>query len=55
METGWERLNMDFKKADEIAVLREFKSIAVLNGKKIRDFVLETMREKITHEKGHRK
>lgn len=50
-----ERLNMDFGTHEEIAILREFKSLAVKQGKKIRNFVIEVMQREIAREKGNRK
>ena len=50
-----ERINMDFKGSQEIDLLREFKSVAVRQGKKIRQFVLEAFREKVANEKGNKK
>ena len=40
-----ERLNVDFKD-EEIELLREMKSQAVLQGKKFRDFIVEIFRER---------
>lgn len=50
-----ERLNMDFGAHEEIAILREFKSLAIKQGKKIREFVLEVMEREINREKGQKK